>query len=143
MGFCSTLAQSKTEFDPMVVFRFWIVKILLYVGLITAAFFIPNGNFGKGNAWKSLVSSFKMYPCHINIFVLLISVKCHLGNYKINIYLYFSCNFSECNNKILFSVWMYIGMFGGFLFILIQLILLIDFAHKWNQSWYRNLNYTN
>jgi hypothetical protein len=73
MGFCSTSAQSKTEFDPMVVFRFWIVKILLYVGLITAAFFIPNGNFGKGNAWKSLVSNFKMYLvtltyiCTINI----------------------------------------------------------------------------
>ncbi|CAB3990537.1 probable serine incorporator [Paramuricea clavata] len=58
---------------------FWIVKILLYLGLITAAFFIPKGNFGKA--------------------------------------------------------WMYIGMFGGFLFILIQLILLIDFAYKWNQSW--------
>ncbi|XP_046840283.1 probable serine incorporator isoform X2 [Xenia sp. Carnegie-2017] len=58
---------------------FWIVKILLYLGLITAAFFIPKGKFVQA--------------------------------------------------------WMYIGLFGGFIFILIQLILLIDFAYKWNQSW--------
>lgn len=31
--------------------------------------------------------------------------------------------------------WMYIGMFGGYLFILLQLILLIDFAHNWSESW--------
>lgn len=30
---------------------------------------------------------------------------------------------------------MYIGMAGGILFILLQLILLIDFAHIWNASW--------
>ncbi|PAA89828.1 hypothetical protein BOX15_Mlig000531g1 [Macrostomum lignano] len=33
------------------------------------------------------------------------------------------------------SVWMVIGMIGGFLFILIQLVLLIDFAHCWNEAW--------
>ncbi|OQV14421.1 Serine incorporator 3 [Hypsibius exemplaris] len=33
------------------------------------------------------------------------------------------------------SAWMYIGMIGGFLFILIQLILLIDLAHGWAESW--------
>jgi len=32
-------------------------------------------------------------------------------------------------------VWMYIGMIGGFLFILIQLVLLIDFAYSWSQKW--------
>jgi hypothetical protein len=33
------------------------------------------------------------------------------------------------------SVWMYFGMIGGFFFILVQLILLIDFVHSWNESW--------
>ncbi|XP_061425343.1 serine incorporator 1 [Lethenteron reissneri] len=33
------------------------------------------------------------------------------------------------------SVWFYMGMSGAFCFILIQLVLLIDFAHSWNESW--------
>ncbi|XP_068694453.1 probable serine incorporator [Montipora foliosa] len=36
------------------------------------------------------------------------------------------------------EVWMYIGFIGAFVFILIQLILLIDFAHTWNEIWVSN-----
>ncbi|XP_041811707.1 serine incorporator 2 [Chelmon rostratus] len=33
------------------------------------------------------------------------------------------------------TVWYYFGAAGSFIFIIIQLILLVDFAHSWNQSW--------
>jgi len=58
---------------------FWGLKLLVFIGLLVGAFFIPKGNFSKA--------------------------------------------------------WMVIGMIGGFLFILIQLILLVDFAYRWSEKW--------
>lgn len=40
------------------------------------------------------------------------------------------------------STWMVFGMFGGFLFIIIQLILIVDFAHSWAESWVQRLEET-
>lgn len=40
------------------------------------------------------------------------------------------------------SVWMVFGMIGGFLFILIQLVLIIDFAHSWAERWVANYEET-
>ncbi|XP_022905266.2 probable serine incorporator isoform X2 [Onthophagus taurus] len=36
------------------------------------------------------------------------------------------------------QTWMYFGMIGGFLYILIQLILIVDFAHSWAEYWVGN-----
>uniref|UniRef100_A0A3Q2NYX0 Serine incorporator 2 n=1 Tax=Fundulus heteroclitus TaxID=8078 RepID=A0A3Q2NYX0_FUNHE len=33
------------------------------------------------------------------------------------------------------TVWYYFGVVGSFIFIIIQLILLVDCVHSWNQSW--------
>uniref|UniRef100_A0A8D8QAC4 Serine incorporator 1 n=2 Tax=Cacopsylla melanoneura TaxID=428564 RepID=A0A8D8QAC4_9HEMI len=40
------------------------------------------------------------------------------------------------------STMMYIGMVGGFVFILIQLVLLVDFAHSWAEVWVSNYEET-
>lgn len=33
------------------------------------------------------------------------------------------------------SAWMWIGLIGGFSFILVQLVLIVDFAHGWAERW--------
>ena len=33
------------------------------------------------------------------------------------------------------AAWFVVGCAGAFFFILIQLVLLVDFAHSWNESW--------
>ena len=37
---------------------------------------------------------------------------------------------------------MYFGIIGAFLFILIQLVLIIDFAHSWAEAWVGNYEET-
>lgn len=36
------------------------------------------------------------------------------------------------------TTWMYFGMIGGFLFIIIQLILIVDLAYSWADAWIQN-----
>ncbi|KAM4576521.1 serine incorporator 5 [Odontesthes bonariensis] len=39
------------------------------------------------------------------------------------------------------EVWRYIGTAGGFCFLLIQLMLLVKFAHRWNTNWSSGVEY--
>jgi len=34
------------------------------------------------------------------------------------------------------EIWMYFGMVGGFLFILYQFVMIVDFGHNWAGAWY-------
>lgn len=37
------------------------------------------------------------------------------------------------------AAWFVVGSCGAFFFILIQLVLLVDFAHSWNESWMQKM----
>uniref|UniRef100_A0A7N8XZ84 Serine incorporator 5 n=1 Tax=Mastacembelus armatus TaxID=205130 RepID=A0A7N8XZ84_9TELE len=45
------------------------------------------------------------------------------------------------NEETFLEVWRYIGACGGFLFLLIQLMLLVEFAHRWNTNWSSGVKY--
>lgn len=40
------------------------------------------------------------------------------------------------------NTWQVFGLIGGFLFIMIQLILIVDFAHSWAENWVEKLEET-
>ncbi|XP_063695973.1 serine incorporator 1 isoform X1 [Culicoides brevitarsis] len=40
------------------------------------------------------------------------------------------------------TAWMWIGMLGGLGFILVQLVLIVDFAHNWAEAWVTNYEET-
>ncbi|TRY95865.1 hypothetical protein DNTS_021397 [Danionella cerebrum] len=52
-----------------------------------------------------------------------------------------ACGFFLPNQDKFLEVWRYVGAIGGFFFILIQLMLLVQFAHRWNQNWSSGATY--
>lgn len=45
------------------------------------------------------------------------------------------------NQETFLEVWRYIGAVGGFIFLAIQLMLLVEFAHRWNTNWSSGVEY--
>ncbi|CAF0983050.1 unnamed protein product [Rotaria sp. Silwood1] len=71
--------KTSNDFRAKIQNGFWGFKLLILIGLIVGAFFIPHQGFDYA--------------------------------------------------------FMIIGLIGGFIFILVQLLLSIDFVHSWNESW--------
>ncbi|XP_076126767.1 serine incorporator 5 [Alosa pseudoharengus] len=45
------------------------------------------------------------------------------------------------NQDTFLEVWRYVGAVGGSIFLFIQLMLLVEFAHRWNQNWTSGVKY--
>ncbi|CAF0857052.1 unnamed protein product [Adineta steineri] len=71
--------KTSKDFRAKIQNGFWAFKLIILIGMIIGAFFIPNNGFDYA--------------------------------------------------------FMIVGLIGGFLFILVQLLLSIDFVHSWNESW--------
>lgn len=87
--------------------RCWLIKFAALVGLSVAAFYIPDQPFTYCKC-KSFADS-----------------SC-LGRWE------YSNKFSV---YLFITVWFIVGSAGAFFFVLIQLVLLVDFAHSLNESW--------
>lgn len=109
--------------------RFWFFKFLILTGITVGAFFIPDGTFNTGNnmlCWITINSD--ILYC---LFLEHTMTLCFVSDSGRKLY-------QLCLFPFHFTVWFYFGLVGSFIFILIQLILLIDFAHSWNKAWVEN-----
>lgn len=87
--------------------RFWLLKLLVLLGLCAASFFIPEDGFIQGVSCAAP----KLTACALTVGPGLAQL-CPLP-----------------------PAWHYTGVCGGFAFILIQLVLITAFAHTWNKNW--------
>ncbi|KAI1231293.1 Serine incorporator 2, partial [Lamprotornis superbus] len=111
----------RSSKDPRAALQngFWFFKFLVLVGITVGAFYIPDGAFTSGEELPVL--SLAPLP-GIKPRAVPPSLTCPVLSWL----------FSSS------QVWFYFGVVGSFLFILIQLVLLIDFAHSWSQRWLHN-----
>ena len=71
-----------------------------------------------------------LYDASSSLYVLLIQFHAQL--LYVIIFVYFS-----------HAVSLVIGMIGAFIFIILQVVFLIDFAHNWAEAWYIEIIYYN
>ncbi|XP_065544536.1 serine incorporator 4 isoform X3 [Lathamus discolor] len=86
---------------------FWLLKMLVLLGLCAASFFIPEDGFIQGASRAA-----PKLTAHALRRGLVLAQLCPLP-----------------------PAWHYTGVCGGFAFILIQLVLITAFAHTWNKNW--------
>lgn len=91
------------------------------------AFFIPDGTFHDG--MNICLLNYKKQQLYYILFLRNDNENIHIPVQQIEDAVSFPFHF---------TVWFYFGLVGSFIFIIIQLILLIDFAHSWNKAWVEN-----
>lgn len=101
------------------------VKLVLWCITIILMFFLPNGlvnAYGMSNVSQGLIYQTLCFHLHLEN-----SCWCYLQMLK--------CNNEKRNPNVSETFAGSVSRFGSGLFLLIQVVILLDFTHNWNAAW--------
>lgn len=101
----------------LAVYRIGFTMVVFHVVMMIVTFWVTNGNSCRA----SLHNGFWLWKA-----IALVGIC--IGTFYI----------PSHGDQYFGLAWMYVGMVGGSLFIVLQLVLLVDFAHRWHGKWYGN-----
>ena len=115
----------------IIVCRFWCIKWLVVLGLVVAFFFIPDGsNYAFSQGFCHPLPT-PLSPSPSPPLPLPLPPPTHTHTHShISPSLPPTASTFSPSTAILG-----IGLTGSFIFILVQVILLVDFAHTWAETW--------
>ena len=117
--FCSTIDICKNAVGYLAVYRIMFATTMFFVVMALIMFGVKSSNDSR-----AMIQNGFWGPKYLLL----------IGSIVGAFFIPETSNFS--------SNWMIFGMIGGFLFIMIQLILIVDFAHSWAENWVEKLEET-